>query len=139
MIIQEGKSTEPTLIRDMAGRLVRGFTEPDLALLEQLFTDDFEIWYNFSNSKLTRAEALPFFRGYFPTISLRYDDIVCTPTASGWVQQHLVQTDGTDGFRIRDMPVCMVITIAGDRIARIDEYMDTAQAGGFDASQMKTS
>lgn len=137
MIIQQGHSTDPALIRDMAGRLVRGFTEPDLALLENLFTDDFEIWYNFSNARLTRAEALPFFRSYFPTISLRYDDIVCTPTTTGWVQQHLVQTDGADGFRIRDMPVCMVITIAGDRIARIDEYMDTAQTGGFDASQMK--
>jgi hypothetical protein len=112
-------------------------TEPRLALLDDLFSDDFAIWYNFSGQSLDRATALAFFQSYFPTISLRYDDIVCTPTSTGWVQQHLVQTDGSNGFKIRDMPVCMVVTIRDKQISRIEEYIDSGQTAGFDASQME--
>jgi ketosteroid isomerase-like protein len=139
MIVHKGDCVDPALVTDMSARLVRAITEPRLDELEDLLSDDFVVYYGFSGSSMKRDEAMPFFRSYFPTVKLRYDDIVCTPTTNGWVQQHLVNTKGADGFEIRDMPVCMVVTISGERISRIAEYFDSAQAGGFDASQMKVS
>jgi ketosteroid isomerase-like protein len=129
--------TDADLVDRLAGRLVQALSEPKLEILDELLSDDFVIWYNFSDSMLDRAAALAFFGGYFTKVRVRYRDIVKTPTAGGWVQQHLVDADGADGFVIRGLPVCMVIALDGERITRIDEYMDSVQTAGFDASQMK--
>lgn len=138
MKIVEGTCTDPELVRTLSLRLVKSLTDPCLDDFARMITDDFSIYYGFSNASLDHDEALSFFNSYFPTIQLRYDNIVCTPTASGWVQQHLVQTDGANGVKVRDLPVCMVVTLRGDKIAHIAEYLDSAQTGGFDASQMKS-
>src|SRR5271156_730431 len=114
----------------LSSRLVAALTEPRLEALETLLSDDFVLWHNFSKVALTRHEALTFFHNYFPTIRLRYDDINRFPTARGWVQQHLVSSDGPGGA-VRELAVCMVITVADGRITRIDEYLDSAQTGGF--------
>ncbi len=136
MIVRKGACTDPALVEKLATTLVTAITAPQLDLMDSLFSDDFTMWYGISNSSLDRTQALDFFRRYFPTITLRYDDIVCTPTATGWIQQHLVNTEGADGFKVSDLPVCMVVTVKGDKISRMDEYFDSAQTVGFDASQM---
>jgi hypothetical protein len=129
--------TAADTVARLSAQLIRAVTEPRLEMLDTLLTEDFAIWYNFSNETLDRAAALAFFNSYFPTVRMRYDDIRVTPTAAGWVQQQLVSADGADGFAIRDMPTCVVVTLAGDRIARMEEYLDTAQAAGFDGARMR--
>ena len=137
--IQGQDLTEPDLMRRLSARLVQALTEPRFDLLEELLAPDFSIYYGTTNSSLNRADTLTFFKAYFPTIRLRYRDVRMKPTTGGWVQQHLVDTDGENGFRIRDMPVCMVVTVSGDKIQHIAEYMDSAQTGGFDNSNLKGS
>ena len=47
-----------------------------------------------------------------------------------------VDARGADGFRIDNLPAIIVFTLRDGRIARIEEYLDSAQTGGFDASTM---
>ena len=128
--------TDASLAARLSARFVEAVTTPCLAWLDDLLTDDFSIYYGMTGKALPRAEALEFFRGYFPTIRLRYRDIRLKPTTNGWVQQHIVDTDGENGFRIRDLHVCMVVTMDGEKISHIAEYLDSAQAGGFDSSRL---
>jgi ketosteroid isomerase-like protein len=125
------------LVENLSARFTQAMTEPKLDLLESMITDDFVIWYNFSNTQRTREEVLPFFHAYFPTVNVRFDAIRLTATETGWVQQHVVNADGPDGFTIRNMHACLVFTLAGEKIARLDEYIDSAQSGGFDTSRIE--
>ena len=51
-------------------------------------------------------------------------------------QLHRVDASGAGGFAITNMPACINFTLHGDRIARIEEFLDSAQTSGFDATQM---
>jgi hypothetical protein len=137
--IQSQDLTDPDLMARLSARFVQAVTEPRIELLEELLTLDFSIYYGTTNGSLNRADALSFFAAYFPTIRLRYRDIRLKRTTDGWVQQHIVDTDGANGFQIRDMPVCVVVTLKGEKIQHIAEYMDGAQTGGFDNSALSGS
>lgn len=121
----------------LSHRFVAALEQADAAALEALFAPDFTIWYNFSDQTLDRAAALSFMCRYFSEVRVRFSHIIRHATACGWVQQHRVDADGPDGFILRAMPACLVVTLAQDgRIARIEEYFDSAQTPGFDRSQM---
>ena len=128
--------TAPVDIDAIAERFAAALTSGDVAAMEQVFAPDFEIWYNFSDSTLDRTKALAFFGMYFTKVQIRFRDIRRLPTPTGWVQQHRVDADGPDGFKIVGLPALIVFTLDGDRIARIEEYIDTAQTAGFDTSQI---
>ncbi|WP_082515577.1 hypothetical protein [Sphingomonas sp. Leaf412] len=69
-------------------------------------------------------------------MDVRYEDVVVVPTADGWAQRHVIHADGANGFAIRGLRACMIVRLHGDRIGRIYEYLDSAQAGGFDNSRL---
>lgn len=120
----------------IADRFIAALMAGDLMTLDQLFSPDFEIWYNFSDSTLDRKQALAFFGAYFPSVKIGFRQVRRLVTPVGWVQQHRVDAEGPDNFRIDGMPALMVFTLSGDRISRIEEYIDSAKTAGFDASQM---
>jgi ketosteroid isomerase-like protein len=130
--------THSALAERLSARLVEALTGPRLELLDDLLADDFSIYYGFTGNSLGKTEALAFFESYFPTVDLRYRDIRITPSTEGWVQQHIVDTDGEDGFRVRDLHVCMVVTLAGEKILHMAEYLDTAQTAGFDNARLSS-
>lgn len=123
-------------IDELADRLGAALGTGDAAALDALFSPGFSIWYNFSDDSLDRAQAMAFFADYFTRVSVRFSDIKRLATPTGWVQQHRVDADGADGFQIRNMPACLVVTIDGGKIAHIAEYLDSAQTAGFDSSRM---
>ena len=126
----------PNEMAAMSDRFGRALLGADGAELDRLLAPDFTIWYNFSDATLDRAQAMTFFTSYFVGVKSRYRDIRLLPTPEGWVQQHRVDADGPDGFHIEGLPTIIVFTVEGDRIKRIEEYMDSAQTSGFDSSQM---
>lgn len=119
-----------------ADRFAAALTAGDIRVLEQLFAPDFQIWYNISDSTLDRDQALSFFGSYFTYVKVGFRDIRRLVTPTGWVQQHRVDAEGANGFRIVGMPAVLVFTVEGDRIVRIEEYFDSAQTSGFDASRI---
>ena len=55
----------------------------------------------------------------------RYGDVTCQPTPTGFVQQHVLRATGANGNAV-ELPACIVAVVDGDRITRIDEYLDSA-------------
>lgn len=136
MMEQGSTGYSPTLIDEIADRFAAAISAGDMAVLDRLFTSDFQVWYNFTDDTLDRSQALAFFEAYFTSVQVRFRDIRRLPTPAGWVQQHRVDAEGPDGFRLSGLPALIVFTLEGDRIARIEEYIDSAQANGFDATRM---
>lgn len=125
-----------TTIETLGERFAAALAAGDIAALDAMFTRDFEVWYNFSDETLGREQALKFFASYFTAVQVRFRDVRRLPTPDGWVQQHRVDARGADGLRIENLPAIIVFTLRDGKIARIEEYLDSAQTGGFDAGTM---
>ena len=61
---------------------------------------------------------------------MEYGDIHRQPTPTGYVQQHILRGTAPDGTKL-EMPACLVVTIKGERITRLDEYLDPAGAAAL--------
>ncbi|MBV1686211.1 nuclear transport factor 2 family protein [Novosphingobium sp. G106] len=57
-----------------------------------------------------------------------FTDIRSQPTASGFIRQHVMTVRTADGHRL-SWEVCVVVVMDGERIKRLDEYLD--RAGSF--------
>lgn len=114
---------------DVAGSLFKCIEAGDPAGVDALYSEDVEVWHNFSNAIQTKAENIQTLTGLIASVDqIRYDvkerialdddrvmqrhDLICTTR------------DGTS-FTI---PACIFITIRESRIVRIDEYLDSSQA-----------
>jgi len=127
----------PDVMDPIADAFERALTTPDAEALDALLAPDFHIWYNFTNASLDKREAIAFFQSYFGPVRVRFSDRRRIPMANGWVQQHRVHAQGPAGLAIEGLPACIVFTLRGDRIVRIEEYLDSSRSGDFDASTMR--
>ena len=64
----------------------------------------------------------------FPTMfrSFKYANVRRAFFDGGFVQQHVVRGVKANGDAFA-VPNCMVVTVRGNQIARIDDYFDSAQ------------
>jgi hypothetical protein len=109
---------------DFARRFTESFLAGDAEAVEPLLAKDFSLFIN-TGQWLTRADMLHHVATFFPSLrSISYADVRRFPTPSGWVQQHVVNTEWGDGTRVTDLHVCLVATMDGERLVHIDEYMD---------------
>ena len=60
----------------------------------------------------------------------RYEDIVCTATDCGFVEEHTVRGTLPDGDEI-NLRLCVIGTVADGQINELREYLDTAAAAGL--------
>lgn len=90
------------------------------------FVPGARIWHNFDQVVLTPETNVPGLETLFTNFpTRRYIDVKRIPTATGFVQQHVLRLDRVDGVRI-DWPGCIVFELAAGKIARLDEYVDIA-------------
>ncbi len=61
------------------------------------------------------------------TRDFRYEDIVCTETVNGFVEEHRVCATLPDGAQLR-LAACVVAEVDAGRVLRLREYLDTAAA-----------
>ncbi len=57
---------------------------------------------------------------------LRYEEVRRHATPTGFVQQHVLRGRAPNGTPL-EVPACIVCAVAGGRITRLDEYLDSAQ------------
>jgi len=111
----------------IADRFFAAIEAVDCATLDAIYTPDAVIWHNYDNVEQPRDDNIAMlanFRTMFK--SFRYADIRREFFDGGFVQQHVckgVKANG-DSFEV---PNCMVVTMRGEQIARIDDYFDSAQ------------
>ena len=60
----------------------------------------------------------------------RYADAICTPTASGFVEEHRVRGTLPDGSDL-DLAACVVADVRNGRVIDLREYVDGVAAGGL--------
>ncbi len=111
----------------LADRFVTAVENSDVESLDGIYTADAVVWRNYDRRAQPRDENIAGI-SKFPKLfkAFKYTEIRRDFFSGGFVQQHVVCgiKAGGEAFRV---PVCMVVTVSDGRIARIDEYFDSAQ------------
>jgi len=126
--------SDDPVIQSVADKLARLVADGDIDGLRALYTPDARIWHNTDDREKTVEESLQFLGGLLGVTSKRwYSDVRLTPTPNGYVSQHYVAVVMTTGEEVR-VPICMVVTLDGERVKRIDEYIESGAAGPVTAA-----
>jgi ketosteroid isomerase-like protein len=115
----------------VADRLFKGIESKDTKSLETLYSDDVRIWHNFSNAEQTKQENLVALRKMCMAVPHIEYEILERHMVDGRVlQRHNLKCETETGEKFV-IPACMFITIRGNQISRIEEYLDSGQANAL--------
>jgi ketosteroid isomerase-like protein len=124
-------SVDPTVADRLATELLAAITTTDVDALRRIYAPDVVIWHNFDQIEQALDDNLKVMHWMGKRMpDMSYEDIRRQPTATGYVQQHILRGTAPDGTRV-EMPACLVVTIEGERITRLDEYLDPAGAAAL--------
>lgn len=111
--------------------IARRFTEclgnGDLAGVDALYHEDVRVWRNIDGRELVKAQVMKVVRYLAKNVSgLAYEDVKVQSTDSGYVQQHRLTGTAPNGQMV-NAHACLIVTLDGAQIRRVDEYLDSAQ------------
>ena len=110
----------------IAHRLFAAVMAGDVDAVRALYAPDAVVWHNFDDVEQPVEENLRVLLWVSRHIAdLRYEDVRCQETATGFVQQHVLRGTTPDGRPV-SVAACMVGRVEGGRITRLDEYLDSA-------------
>jgi ketosteroid isomerase-like protein len=114
-------------LKQLADRFFAAIEAFDHEALDAIYTKDAVVWHNYDNVEQPRDANIAML-SKFPTMfkTFKYDNIRRGFFDGGFVQQHVVRGVKANGEPFA-VPNCMVITVKGGQIARIDDYFDSAQ------------
>ena len=111
---------------DVADQLFAAIEEGDLDAVRALYAPDAVIWHNTDGVEQSVEQNLGVLRWVVDHLADRtYEEVRRFPTASGFVQQHVLRCTRRDGVRA-EVPACLVVTCDDGRITRLEEYLDSA-------------
>jgi uncharacterized protein len=117
--------TDPVL--GLAERLIAAIVAGDVDAVRAIYSPDARIWHNFDGVEQTVDENLRVLRWLVRSVSsLRYEDVRRQRTEHGFLQQHVLRGSAPNGRPV-ELAACLICTVAGGRITRLEEYFDTAQ------------
>ncbi|WP_006245534.1 nuclear transport factor 2 family protein [Mycolicibacterium tusciae] len=121
-------STDSGSIVDVADQLFGAIAASDIATVKQLFDDDVLVWHSGDTRDSAKERASKVIDWFInATIDRRYEILDRQFFDGGFVQQHILHANGSNGGSIK-MRVCIVIKVGTDGlITRIDEYFDPAE------------
>ncbi len=115
----------------LADRVMRAIEQNDHDAVAACYAPDARIWRNFDGEEQTVPENLKTLRWLDRRLKHRKYEIVSRHAFDGgYVQQHVLTGTLTNGEAFR-MPACLVVTVKDGRIARLDEYLDSAHIEPF--------
>jgi ketosteroid isomerase-like protein len=116
-----------TTALDLADRLFAAIASNDLeALRNEIYSPDVVVWHNNDNHEQRIDENLKVLSWLSRKVTnRRYEEIRRQATDTGFVEQHVLRGTAPNGNEL-EIPACLVVTVTGDRISRIDEYIDSA-------------
>ena len=111
-----------TIADDLFDAIQRG----DIEAVRAIYAPDAVIWHNNDEVEQTVDQNLAVLRWVCDNLADRaYEDVRRIEHEGGFVQQHVLRFT-KDGER-RQIPACIVVTLSPEgRIARLDEYLDSA-------------
>ena len=111
---------------DVADRLFSSIEDGDYDAVESLWAADVAVWHSGDAQDNDRFRALKVIKWFIRTTTHRSYEILDRHVFDGgFVQQHVLRADGTNGSSIV-LRVCIVIKVVDGLITRIDEYFDPA-------------
>jgi ketosteroid isomerase-like protein len=119
--------TDTEAIADVADRLFGAIEQSDIAMVQQLWSQDVIVW-KVADRDRDGQRALRVIDWFInSTTDRRYEVLDREFFDGGFVQQHILHANGRNGGSIA-MRVCIVIKVGEDGlIKRIDEYFDPAE------------
>ena len=116
---------DPAVSLALADRLFAAIEANDTdALRADVYAPDVVVWHNNDNHEQRIDENLRVLRWLHRNVTgKRYEEVRRQPTPTGFVEQHVLRGTAPDGTEL-SVFACLVVTVAGDRISRIDEYLD---------------
>lgn len=113
----------------IAARLFGAFVAGDTEAARALLAEDFTGTQN-GGPPMDRETLLEFAAAFRSAVQgYRYDNVVCSATKTGFVEEHDVCGTLPDGSELR-IPACVVADVSDGRVTRIREYLDTPKAAG---------
>lgn len=113
-----------------ADKLFRAIENGDVDAIRSIYTPETKIWHNNDGIAQSVEQNLAVLKWVISNIkNVKYTEVRCQPTPSGFVQQHVLR----GRFKDRDiaLPACIVATVEDGHITRLDEYLDSAQTAVF--------
>ena len=121
-------SVDPELAERLADALMAAIPANDVEALRRIYAPDVVIWHNFDQIEQALDDNLKVMRWMGKVMpDMVYGDIRRQVTPTGFVQQHILRGTAPDGTKV-EMPACLVVRIEGERVTRLDEYLDPAAA-----------
>jgi uncharacterized protein len=116
---------EPALFA-LADRFMRAVENGDAEAIAACYAPDARIWHNNDGKEQGPVENLRVLRWVEERLKNRRYEITSRHAfPGGYVQQHILNGTLRDGTPFR-MPACLVVTVDDGRIARLEEYLDSA-------------
>jgi len=113
---------------EVADRLFKAIEHGDVGAVRGLYAPQIKIWHNFDGATQTIDENLALLEWMVGNIAeIAYSDIRRQPTPRGFVQQHVLHGRVKSSGKAVAIAGCMVGTVEGGQITRLDEYLDSAQ------------
>jgi len=113
-------------VTDVADRIFAAIEAGDADAVAEIYADDAVIWHNDDGIEQTKDQNLRVLRWLVKLTTRReYCAIRRYEIDGGFVQQHDLHVDLPDG-RSAVLPACVIVQVDGDKITRIDEYLDSA-------------
>ncbi|MBH0779741.1 nuclear transport factor 2 family protein [Nocardia bovistercoris] len=129
--------TETSATTNVIDRLFGALERGDVAAAQACLTEDAVIWHGFDRIRHDRESVGKDWEQLVANFAQRrFVDVHRRPTPDGFVQQHVMSVRTATGILLA-WPLCVVVTVRGDRIARIDEYID--RAGHFTPDDLESA
>ena len=117
--------------RAFAKRFFDAIEQGDIDTVRDSYTPDVGIWHNFDDKVQSREENVATLTGMVARISDRsYDERRVEVFDGGFLQQHVLRGTRKDGSRV-SLPACIICRLRDGKIARLDEYLDSAHVALF--------
>src|SRR5260370_21263102 len=121
----------PEIANKVAERLFSAIESGNVDAIRALYSPEIGVWHNTDGKIQTRDENLATLGWVIKNIkNIRYTDVRRSPTQYGFVQQHVLRGLSPSGKEFA-LPACLVATIRGEHIVRIDEYLDSAHTAAL--------
>ena len=110
----------------LAERFMRALEANDVDTIRACYAPDAAIWHNFDGETQTVEQNMRTLGWVDKKLKNRRYEIVARQIfPGGYVQQHVLNGTLADGTAFR-MPACVVVSVENGRIAKLEEYLDSA-------------
>ena len=118
---------------ELAEALFDAFSDGDADRVRELCAPDVTARQN-KSEPMNLDTLIQFSRAVHGAVrDFRYSDAICTPTASGFVEEHRVRGTLPDGSDL-DLAACVVADVRDGKVIDLREYVDSAAAAGLIAA-----